>query len=79
MRTNRYDSKKQGVPAYIEHLQSQGRYWFLAKGILDFQKVQLNPHYGEWVKRVVLPIRGYFYVIARPEHRVAGCLPAHWF
>ena len=75
--------RDQQLPDYIESLQSKGEYWFLGEDICH--QLKLSPgalKAALWrlaKKQAICRIRGDFYVIVPPEHRLAGCLPAQWF
>ncbi|MDF1655665.1 MAG: type IV toxin-antitoxin system AbiEi family antitoxin [Coxiellaceae bacterium] len=68
---------------YLDYLQSQGQYWFIASevqrnlGLSDSAMSMVLWRLGK--KQVICRIKKEFYVIVPPEHRSSGCLPAQWF
>ena len=68
---------------YIEHLQSQGQYWFLRKNLIHSLKLTENAFklaaYRLIKKGKLKRIRGDFYTIVPPEYYAIGSLPATWF
>lgn len=80
---NRNLTNDQQFPKYIESLQTGGRYWFLGKEIqktLGLSASAMSSALWRLSKqRAICRIKGDFYVIVPPEHRLAGCLPALWF
>ena len=74
---------KKHLPSYIDDLQAKGIYWFLGSEIQNKLNLSRNAaSVSLWrlsQKNRICRIRGDFYVIVPPEHRSAGCLPAHWF
>jgi len=75
--------KAPGPGAFLDSLQSQGRYTFTraeAARALGLSDAAIKNAFWRLARarRLATPRRG-FYVIVPPEHRALGCLPAPWF
>lgn len=75
--------EKLSLAHYLEHLQSQGQYWFLRKDVMT--KLQLTDNAFRKVAHRLMTkgklnrIRSGFYAIVPPEYFATGSLPASWF
>ncbi len=75
--------KKTTISAYVEQLQSKGKYTFtrdLAESETGGSFVSVQSALGRLKKqgRIISPRRG-FYVVVPPEYRATGSPPASWF
>ena len=68
---------------YLEHLQSQGQYWFLrdqARDALQLTENAFQKAAHRLIKKGKLDrVKGQFYMIVPPEYQATRSLPASWF
>lgn len=71
------------LSAYIDHLRMDGRYWLSRKEAIEALKISDKAFklsaYRLAIKGSLKRVRGDFFIIIPPEHRVIGSLPAAWF
>ena len=76
-------SKYLFTKSYLEHLQTEGQYWFLRKETIRLLHLSDNA-FRKAVHRLMIKgklnrPRGDFYTIVPPEYRATGSLPASRF
>lgn len=71
------------LSAYLDHLRMDGRYWLSRKEAIFALQIsdQAFKHAAHRLslKGSLKRVRGDFFIIVPPEHRVIGALPAAWF
>jgi predicted transcriptional regulator of viral defense system len=71
------------LSSYLEHLQSQGQYWFLRQDAIDSLRLSDNAFrksaYRLIMKGKLNRLRGDFYTLVPLEYFATGSLPASWF
>ena len=71
------------LPHYLEHLQSQGQYWFVRENTikaLNLSEIAFQKATHRLIlKGKVNRVKGGFYTIVPPEYQATGSLPASWF
>ena len=71
------------LSAYLDHLRMDGRYWLSRKEAISALHISDQAFklaaYRLSAKGSLKRVRGDFFIIIPPEHRVIGSLPAAWF
>lgn len=71
------------LSSYLDHLRMDGRYWLSRKEAIAVLQISDNAFklaaHRLSTKGALKRVRGDFFIIVPPEHRVIGALPAAWF
>ncbi|MCW5590392.1 MAG: type IV toxin-antitoxin system AbiEi family antitoxin [Legionellales bacterium] len=71
------------LSSYLDHLRMDGRYWLSRKEAIATLQISDKAFklaaYRLSKKGALKRVRGDFFIIVPPEHRIIGALPAAWF